>query len=54
MSVKIVHTCLSIAEGCKRSTMSTFKTNQNGKKSNCVACATNVAAGRPQHAEAIS
>ena len=50
MSIRMVHTCTSIAEGCKKSTMSTFKTKINHKKNNCGACAANVAAGRPQHA----
>ncbi len=44
------HTCTSVAEGCKRSTMATYKTKLNGKKGSCSACAKNVAAGRPQHA----
>lgn len=53
------HTCTSIADGCSKSTMSTYKTNKGrkekgihkrGKKVNCGACASNVAAGKPQHA----
>ena len=50
MSTRLIHTCVSVAEGCRKSTMSTFKTKLNGKKVNCGACAANVAAGKPQHA----
>ena len=58
--IKNIHTCKSIAEGCKKSTMSTFKTKKGlkergvlkvGRKVNCGACSMNVAAGRPQHAD---
>lgn len=50
MAIRKTHTCISVAEGCKRSTMATFKNKQYSKKVTCGACSENVAAGRPQHA----
>ena len=44
------HTCTSIAEGCKKSTMATWKSKQKGNKVSCSACSKNAAQGRPQHA----
>ena len=43
------HTCISVAEGCRKSTMSTWKSKKVGKKITCSACSTNATKGRPQH-----